>query len=239
MSRAQIIAFAKTLVGSHYLWGSGGDMPEYDNGVYYAPSTVCMAPILDRHRLPLRVRRPVERGAAQEIWRLCLRRSLQAARRPHRLHRRSRVREIYGRPAGIRPSAKWEPYRGHCRRASRVGGNIGANNGRPVWGEDCRNKRHFDCDSFVNYVLSHTTKKSWGFTSQAVHDGVSAGLSGPRLICRPPPVDGDILLRVAAMSRCSALTIMSSRPNSMTPAFTPTRHTTREAGRRGCTRWTA
>ena len=101
------------------------------------------------------------------------------------------------------PTQNWQPYHGNLSPRIAMGGNIGANNGRPVWGEDCRNKRHFDCDSFVNYVLTHTTKKPWGFTQPQYMTG-----SQPEYWTETertaPPVDGDILLRPGHVALLSA-----------------------------------
>lgn len=63
-----------------------------------------------------------------------------------------------------------------------------------MWGEDCRHKRHFDCDSFVNYVLSHATKTSWGYTAEQYVTG-SHPDHWSTVDLSAPPVAGDILLR--------------------------------------------
>ena len=92
------------------------------------------------------------------------------------------------------PEQNWQPYQGQLSPRL-AAGNIGANHLRPVWGEDCRNKRHFDCDSFVNYVLTKTTKKPWGFT-QPQYMTMSRPDYWTEVDRTAPPADGDILLRV-------------------------------------------
>ena len=98
------------------------------------------------------------------------------------------------------PEQNWQPYR-EVVAAPRAG-NIGDNHLRPVWGEDCRNKRHFDCDSFVNYVLTKTTKKPWGFT-QPQYMTMSRPDYWTEVDRTAPPVDGDILLRAGRPCRAA------------------------------------
>jgi len=162
VTRAAIITFAKTLVGSHYVWGSGGDMPEYDNGVYYAPSTVCMAPSSTDLDFPSVFAAQLNRDQQKRYGvYVCAGRCKRLGNRTAAIVDPTYVN--YMDTLRNTPEPLWDSREGMSPRIAR-GGNIGHNDGRPVWGEDCRNKRHFDCISFVNYVLSHTTKTSWGFT---------------------------------------------------------------------------
>ena len=58
-----------------------------------------------------------------------------------------------------------------------------------VWGEDCRQRRHFDCISFINYVLSQTTIPNWS---------ADIGLyttTTPSVALGDPIVPGDLLFR--------------------------------------------
>ncbi len=201
MSRQQIIAIAKTFVGSHYLWGSGGDMPEYDNGVYYASSTVCMAPSSTDISFPNVFAAQLNRSQEHRYGvYVCAGRCKRLGDRtaaivdPSYVNYMDSLRET--------PEPLWDPHEGMSPRIAR-GGNIGANDGRPVWGEDCRNKRHFDCDSFVNYVLSHTTNKSWGFT-QPQYMTMSKPDYWTTIDPAAPPVDGDILLKAGHVALLSA-----------------------------------
>ena len=73
------------------------------------------------------------------------------------------------------------------------GKNIGADDKRLVWGEDCRYVRHFDCIGFVNFVLSLTTSQKWSFSiSQYAAGNITGATSVP---LDGPLMDGDILVR--------------------------------------------
>lgn len=76
-----------------------------------------------------------------------------------------------------------------------VRGNNVAAAGKIVWGENCYGRRHFDCISFVNYVLTETTvvpnqKEGW-------HGGIEnyAGAWTVDVPLGDPAIAGDILIR--------------------------------------------
>jgi cell wall-associated NlpC family hydrolase len=188
MSRQAIIDFASTLVGSHYLWGSTGDTPERDNGAWYETSSVAIAPASTDPNTPAIFAAQCKRSG----FYVCA----------------GRFEKIYGGryATSIDPDLQgyltdlknlypsiWEPF--HLIYSPRVmhGANIGVNDGRIAWGEDCRGKRHFDCVSFVNYVLSATTKTSWGF--DILQYAAEPAKFVTSIAVTEAPVAGDIILK--------------------------------------------
>lgn len=74
------------------------------------------------------------------------------------------------------------------------------NNSKLFIGEDCRDKRHFDCISFVNWVLTTTLKKSFKYSIRQ-YEGKKegGGVVAPVKTYRnnfPDPQNADILTRI-------------------------------------------
>jgi hypothetical protein len=200
MSRQSIIDYALQFLGSHYLHGSCGDTPEYDDGVWYNTTSVVIGPpstdVNDPKIFAAQLHKDqvaryglyVCAGRFEKIW---------GGR--YAISTDPDLQE-YLNSLEAKPQCLWEPF--HLKFSPRTirGANIGptwddpvGNNGRTVWGEDCRHKRHFDCVSFVNYVLSYTTTRKWGF---AIVDYAKASADFFTEITKTDPaVAGDILLR--------------------------------------------
>ena len=134
MSRAQIITFAKTLLGSHYLWGSGGDTPDQQNGVYYAQNTVTMAPALVDDDLAPCVFTAWLTVEQTKKWGLyvCAGRCKQVGNLTASVVDPEYTQYMNYLRATDEPL--WEPWKGHLSPRVIMGKNIKANYGRPVWG---------------------------------------------------------------------------------------------------------
>jgi hypothetical protein len=189
MSRQAIVDFALTLVGSHYLWGSGGDTPEWDNGVWYLSSSVAIGPPSTDPNAPSVFAAQCKKSG----FYVCAGRFEKIYGGRYAYSTDHDLQDYLTELQNLYP-ALWEPF--HLIFSPRVaqGANIGANSGRIIWGEDCRRKRHFDCISFVNYVLSATTKTQWGFSISQYADAPGKYLQKIDDV-HDAPVAGDILLR--------------------------------------------
>ncbi len=183
-ARQKIVDYARTLVGSHYLWGSGGATPGGQDGAKYRPGFVTY------HPASTDPRRPYIFAAHCNVqgYYVC------AGRYDH---------IPGGRPA--RPTdhdlisylasldemtpALWRPFYGHFSPRVIEGKDIDEANWI-VWGEDCGRKRHFDCISFVNFVLDATTNTDWSSDIDHYHDTFTSTVD-----LKDPIVPGDILFR--------------------------------------------
>ncbi len=156
-AREAIVAFARQFVGSHYLWGAGGATPGAYDGAPYRRGGVWW----ERNSLDLP--RPSIWAAATDV---AFDGQFVCAGRYKKIHG--------GRPAYPTDwdlqnyleelkqdySLPWKPFCNYFTPRVIQGSNIEPKTeiGRLVWGEDCRGKRHFDCISFVNFVLTYTTR---------------------------------------------------------------------------------
>lgn len=188
MGSQAIIDFARQLKGSHYLWGSGGDSPLDANGVFYRPRSVTYAtPSTD-------ITAPMVFAAQCDMdgHFVCAGRfkKIPGGRYGYPLDW-DLGNYLYNLQSLPSPSM-WQPYFGHFSPRVVQGRNV-SNNGRIVWGEDCRGIRHFDCISFVNFVLSATTKPNWGYSIEQYNNNTS-GLT-TEVDLTDPATPGDILLR--------------------------------------------
>ncbi len=186
MSSQVAIDFARKYIGSHYLWGGGCSTPDGNDGVWYRPSAVSLVPLstfLSR----------VMVGAAQcdvDGHYVCAGRYQKIAggrlANPGDWDLGNYLAEI----DKSRPNIP--PFAGSFTPRVMMGKNLDDHDGLLVWGEDCRGKRHFDCISFVNWVLSWTTSTFW----QASIGLYAHDASGTRDVpLSSPVVAGDILIR--------------------------------------------
>jgi len=151
-ARQDIINWAKGLIGSHYLWGSDGGHPGLKDGMFdggTGAGTVTMATSNTSPANPVifaaqctRAGTYVCAGRFQEVpgGRYCDPDDHDAL-----------VEYLKGLKTG--DEANWPCY---CKffTPRMVQGSGVPSAGKIVWGEDCRNKQHFDCISFVNYCYS-------------------------------------------------------------------------------------
>lgn len=153
---------ARSLVGSHYLWGAAGAAPNERNGASYRAGSVGLA------AFDVAAARPSIHAATCSV---------------DGLHVCGGNYANFGYP----PIAQGDPSLGEYlsaqRDAKRRGMPVEADpsdgttprqvsgytvTSTYVWGEDCRGVRHFDCIGFVNYCL----------TVVANRDRLASGFSG-------------------------------------------------------------
>jgi cell wall-associated NlpC family hydrolase len=188
--KAQIIVdFARKYIGSHYLWGAGGSTPGKANGVWYRQDVVKLAPTsLDPRTATVGAAQCDQQGTYVCAGNYGLVSGCRPAN-PADVDLVNYLAQLRQLP----PGKDYPPFASRFTPRVMKGGNIGkAHNGLLAWGEDCRGRRHFDCISFVNWVLSWTTtlfwwKEIWHYASDA------SGTTGVAM--DDPPVPGDILVR--------------------------------------------
>ena len=189
MSAQGIIDFARQFIGSHYLWGSGGDTPDGRNGIWYLKEVTRLAPPSTDPKAPMVFAAQCDSSGHF----VCS----------------GRFRDIdggrYADPndwdlqnylAGLAPLPLdlWCPYFVYFSPRVMQGRNLSnSDSGRIVWGEDCRGIRHFDCISFVNWVLTGATKPNWPYNITQYQNNTSWRTTPVDLDA--PAVAGDILLR--------------------------------------------
>ncbi len=149
--RKRITNFARTLLRSHYLWGSGGAHPGQWNGARYRPGSVswnaASLQLADLSLCAAKCYSPTlyvcagryQKAGGQQVS------STDVA-----------LKEFLSR-YGSAALAEWDSM--SLRLTPRVVRGVGVPSaGKIVWGENCTGVRHFDCISFINFVLSETTK---------------------------------------------------------------------------------
>ncbi len=191
-ARQQITAVARLYDGSHYLWGADGSQPGHMDGIKRplqlvnwdetsldpaSPSVFAAKCDTQGHYVCAgRYRKiPGGRQARSSDWDLA--------------NYLARLKELH-------PSL-WEPYFTHFTPRVIRGSNVD-DKGKIVWGEDCSGRRHFDCISFINFVLTKTTvlsKDKSGNELAWSHDiGQWYDLT-TRLKLEDPVMPSDILFR--------------------------------------------
>jgi hypothetical protein len=215
-ARQNIVGFARTLVGSHYLWGSTGGAPNMGGGSLYRQSEKgdLLSVDVTIARPSLEPRAPCVKAAecrASGVY-VCAGRFRKVAG--------GKIITNYGDqdlrdfldnceqvgsdviyvPRG--PTATWESLF-QKRLTPRVIVGPGVQDtisglvisNKPVWGEDCTNVQHFDCLGFISYVLNHTTKKY--FNSPHLWIGAISDYHRitDEVSMADPPVPGDLLFR--------------------------------------------
>ncbi|MGC0773466.1 MAG: hypothetical protein WB543_11070 [Candidatus Acidiferrum sp.] len=149
--RKAITTFARTFIGSHYLWGSAGAHPGHLNGARYRPGSVPWnEPSLHVSDLSLCAAKCDVQGHY-----VCAGRFKNVGNRivpPDD----PALKDFLSRYASA-PLAEWDCMTLPLTPRVVRGTGVPAAN-KIVWGENCTGVRHFDCISFINYVLSETTK---------------------------------------------------------------------------------
>ena len=208
-ARQKVIDLAKTFAGSHYLWGSAGATPGGQDGSPHRPGRVGMSyPSLDPMSPSLNAA-----DCAVSGYYVCAGRFLKA---PGGRMVPPTDDDLFDYLTCFRREG-WNVYQlGYAddRRSyflnltprKIIGENIDSKyQGKIVWGEDCRWKRHFDCIGFINYVFNKTTKNPykptevWSANIQQWFD------STQEVKFTDPPVPGDILFRGDIDKKTSAM----------------------------------
>ncbi len=190
--RKRITDFARTFLGSHYLWGSAGAMPGQSNGARYRPGSVPW------NEASLQVADLSICAAKCDVagHYVCAGRfektggSAVVAGDTHLTDFLNSCSEKYANAL----LAQWDSIT--VRQTPRVvrGDNV-PSAGKIVWGENCYGRRHFDCISFVNYVLTGAAVTSdkehgwWAGIEQYAKNWTTDVSLGE------PAVAGDILIR--------------------------------------------
>jgi hypothetical protein len=192
MSGQTITDYARTLCGSHYLLGSGGDCPGEGNGAAYRRRSVALAPAPARAEAPA-----VFAGQIGDKVKPCVCagrfRKIPGGRYAYST---DDDYQRYMKTLQGTPESTWQPFFGRFSPRLVRGVELEYdgidNNNRIVWGEDCRHVRHFDCISFINFVMSEKTSLQWSFDIVSLDKGLAPTTEVP---LNGPPVAGDILLK--------------------------------------------
>jgi cell wall-associated NlpC family hydrolase len=198
-ARQKVIDLARTFAGSHYLWGAAGASPNGQDGSPHRPGRVGMSYISLEPRSP-------SLNAAEcnvEGRYVCAGRYLKA---PGGKMVPPTDDDLIDFLACFRKEG-WGVYKLGWADDHRsyflnltprviIGSNIDSKyQGKIVWGEDCRWRRHFDCIGFINYVFNQTTQNPYnpGIPWSAnIEQWVN---STSEVSLGDPPVPGDILFR--------------------------------------------
>jgi cell wall-associated NlpC family hydrolase len=188
MGAKGVTQFARSLIGSHYLWGSAGATPGGKDGAWYRPGAVNL------ERSSLDPAKPSVFAATCD-WAghfVCagIYRKIPGGRGDVNPQDRD-LKDYLSLLGNLKRENLWYPF--YSRFTPRVvrGSNVDSD-GRIVWGEDCREVRHFDCVGFVNFVLSQTTIPNWAYDIPQY--GMGAGGTTP-VAAGEAAADGDILVR--------------------------------------------
>lgn len=185
-NRQLIIHAARKHLGAHYLWGSGGARPGVSDGAWYRAGDV------DLQSPSLNPSSPAVFAAvcSKDGVHVCAGRYLgiQGGRQTSR---DAVDLKSYLDSLSKLPQTMWLPYYSYFSPRNVVGHTID-DAPKIVWGEDCRGTRHFDCISFINYVLTESTQPFWSADIKQMHLPQSGTVS---VDMNATPVDGDILFR--------------------------------------------
>jgi hypothetical protein len=192
MAADAIIQFGRRFIGSHYLWGAAGATPNQQDGAYYRTGAVNLDADAKSNEKPSVFAASCDvdghyvcAGNFKEF----IDQTGGGYTYPSDVNLTKYLDEIRKLPS----NSYWYPYKSRFTPRVMKGNNLGADDNRIVWGEDCRYVRHFDCVGFVNFVLSLTTSQKWSFSiSQYAAGSITGATSVP---LDSPIVDGDILVR--------------------------------------------
>ncbi len=181
-NRQMIVNHARRLTGSHYLWGSGGAKPDVSDGAWYrAGSVTLVPPVLDAMAPSV--------FAAQcsvDGLHICAGRYKKI---PGGRQTQAGIQDVRLYLDGLSqlPQSMWQPYYGVFTPRTVVGYTVDR---KIVWGEDCRDKRHFDCISFINYVLTNSTQPFWNGSIEQfrTNSAITTAIN-----MDDPPVPGDLV----------------------------------------------
>jgi len=184
----RIVNFARTLINSHYLWGAAGNTPNASDGAFYRPSHVTLAPnSLEPHEPYVFAAQCVTLGT----------RYVCAGRYKHLTggratdsHEPALIQYLDQLRNTLGGEPMWCPFCNYFTPRVCQGDSKVDSRNKIIWGEDCRNMRHFDCIGFINYVISATCFKCQ-LDISAWLDRTFVKSIDPKA----PPVAGDIILR--------------------------------------------
>jgi hypothetical protein len=192
MGAEWIVQLGRRFIGSHYLWGAAGAAPNKQNGVFYRPGSVNLDTDAKSNDQPSVFAATCDVDGHFVCGGNFAEFTADTGggyTYPSDANLTNYLAELRKLPS----DSHWYPYKSRFTPRVIKGKNIGMDDKRLVWGEDCRDVRHFDCVGFVNFVLSLTTSQKWSFSiSQYAGGNITSATSVP---LDSPPVDGDILVR--------------------------------------------
>ena len=153
----QIVEEARNHVGCHYLWGAAGDTPDGEDGYGAKKNAVKFMPYSTDPKNPYIFAACCSSNAKSDlhvcggIWKN--EESLPGGRKAN-----SKDQDLidYLNQLNALPADEWQPY--YVRFTPRKILGYSEKDHSIVWGEDCRNIRHFDCIGFVNYCIQMVLK---------------------------------------------------------------------------------
>jgi hypothetical protein len=166
--RLAIVGEASTHQNAHYLWGAVGNTPGNQDGAKYRPGAAQWNPneIKDPHSISVWAARANIQGLHVCCGRFNKALGGISGGRDDvlptdwdLLHYLEQLKDLVSKNQS---DWNWPPYFEHYTpRYAQWGANGRTDTGKKedisrklVWGEDCRDIRHFDCIGFVNYVLA-------------------------------------------------------------------------------------
>lgn len=193
--RNYIVRVARMYLGAHYLWGAAGARPGRTDGAWYRPGSVTFAtPSLEIKDCAVFAAQCTVDGTYVCAGRYM---NIKGGRAADDVDW-----DLHHYLDGMKnlPPSAWSPYYTYYTPRRVKGSGV---THKIVWGEDCRGKRHFDCISFINMVLSDATHSPWHNSISQLRARVGAspkesaklGGSLERIDKAAPNVDGDLLFR--------------------------------------------
>jgi hypothetical protein len=148
----RIADFASDLCGSHYMWGAGGATPGTADGAPYRPAGVTLHPAQTDPKDP----KIFTATCSFDLKAVCAG-GYQKIRGGRTANPTDLDLVTYLNALDSKRPDQWEPFyqwfTPRMMEAKKLKKQL-------VWGKDCRARRHFDCISFVNFVLAKTTNRT-------------------------------------------------------------------------------
>jgi hypothetical protein len=197
MGAEWIVQFGNRFIGSHYLWGAAGARPQENDGAWYRHGSVSLDADAKSNEQPSVFAATCDVAGHY----VCSGNFKHFMNHPDQnngfnggyAHASDKqLTDYLDTLRKLGSDSFWYPYQSRFTPRVMKGQNLGNDDNKIVWGEDCRYVRHFDCIGFVNFVLSLTTGHKWAYSIQQYQGGMTGATSVP---FDDPPEDGDILVR--------------------------------------------
>lgn len=199
---SKVISTASDLVGSHYLWGTRGEIPNVpEEG--YIPVFKGRLPtklITDPHRLDPKAKLDPSRdlavfaAASKASGKLCVCAGRWRTMNPVGRWTAPNAPDLTSYLEELRATSvdEWEPYFEVFSPRRPFGPGLKS---EIYWGENCQDVRHFDCIGFVNWCIWEATKIPYTFDIPQWTKGAPGGkvyhLPDNRLSLQ----DGDVIAK--------------------------------------------
>jgi hypothetical protein len=192
MGAEWIVQFGRRFIGSHYLWGAAGATPNKQDGTHYRTGAVNLDADAKSNETPSVFAATCDvdgHYVCAGNFKHFIDETGGGYTYPSDANLTKYLDEIRKLPS----NSYWYPYKSRFTPRVMKGKNLGTDDNRLVWGQDCRFVRHFDCVSFVNFVLSLTTSQKWSFNVSQY--AVGNMTDATKVDLDSPAVDGDILVK--------------------------------------------